>query len=102
MVTLLVHILKKHYMWTWIREFAVGLATLNKHVYGVLRDNILAEVHVVGESRDIQYLVELWCEYKISTCEGCDDSYCFGCTAWSKHESPEEPTPESSHASDDS
>ena len=101
MVTLLFNILSQHYMWPWIQEFAIGLAKLNKQVYGVFRDNIQAESFVIEETRETQHLVDVWSEDEMSRCEGCDDSYCYWCTGWSRHVIPSESSTEWSDAYSD-
>ena len=81
-------------MWPWIQKIAVGLATLNKQAYDVFKDNIHAESHVIEETRETQYLVDLWSEDEMYRCEGCDDSDCEWCTSWGRGIVPAEPTPE--------
>jgi hypothetical protein len=101
MVALLVNVLSQHYMWTWIQEFAVGLAKLNKQVYGIFRDNIQAESFFIQETRETRHLVDLWSEDEMPRCEGCDDRCCYWCTGWSRKVIASDSSPEWSDAYSD-
>ena len=97
----LVNVLSQQYMWTWIQEFAVGLAKLNKQVYGIFRDNIQAESFLIQETRETQHLVDLWSEDEMPRCEGCDDRCCYWCTGWSRNVIASDSSPEWSDAYSD-
>ena len=94
MAKLLFDILLQQFMWPWIKESAAGLARLSKMAYDIFKDNMHAEARVVEESRETQYLLDLWSEDEGYRCEGCDDSDCEWCTSWSRRFIPAESTPE--------
>ena len=101
MVVSLVKVLSQHYMWTWIQEFAVGLAKLNKQVYGIFKDNIQAESFLIQETYETRQLVDLWSEDEMHRCEGCDDRCCHWCADWSRNVIASDSSPEWSDAYSD-
>ena len=101
MVVSLVNVLSQHYMWTWIQEFAVGLAKLNKQVYGIFKDNIQAESFFIQETYETRQLVDLWSEDEMHRCEGCDDCCCYWCADWSRNVIASDSSPEWSDAYSD-
>ena len=101
MVALLVNVLSQHFMWTWIQEFAIGLAKLNKQVYSIFRDNIQAESCFIQETCETRHLIDLWSEDELPRCEGCDDRSCYWCTGWSRKVIALDSSPEWSDAYSD-
>jgi hypothetical protein len=101
MVVSLVKVLSQHYMWTWIQEFALGLAKLNKQVYGIFKDNIQAESCLIQETYETRQLVDLWSEDEMDRCEGCDDRCCYWCAGWSRKVIASDSSPEWSDAYSD-
>ena len=90
----LVEVLSEYYMWPWIQQFAVSLASLSQRAHEIFQDNMHAEARVVQEDRETEYLVHLWSEDEGYRCGGCGESDCEWCSSWGRGIVPAESTPE--------